>query len=60
MKNKCDVYSVKDCMKNFCEFLRDDAMKVNSFKKKKVKLLTKEQLNLCENAKICYICKEKF
>ena len=60
MKNKCDVYSVKDCMKNFCEFLRDDAMKVNNFKKKKVKLLTKEQLNLCENAKICYICKEKF
>ena len=60
MKNKCDVYSVKDCMKNFCEFLRDDAMKVNNFKKKKVKLLTKEQLNLYENAKICYICKEKF
>ena len=47
-------------MKNFCEFLCDDAMKLNNFKKKKVKLLTKEQLNLYENAKVCYICKEKF
>ena len=47
-------------MKNFCEFLCDDAMKLNNFKKKKVKLLTKEQLNLYENPKVCYICKEKF
>ena len=60
MKNNCDVYSVKDCMKNFCEFLCDNAMKLNNFKKKKVKLLTKEQLNLYENPKVCYICKEKF
>ena len=47
-------------MKNFCEFLCDNAMKLNNFKKKKVKLLTKEQLNLYENPKVCYICKEKF
>ena len=31
-----------------------------SFKKKKMKLLTEEQKESYENAKICYICKENF
>ena len=30
-------------MKNFCEFLREHAMKTINFKKKKMKLLTNEQ-----------------
>ena len=30
-------------MKKFYEFLREDAMKIINFKKKKMKLLTKEQ-----------------
>ena len=47
-------------MKKFCEFLREHAMNIIHFKKKKMKLLTKEQLESYENTKICYICKEKF
>ena len=47
-------------MKRFCEFLREHAIKIINFKKKKMKLLTKEQQESYENAKICYICKEKF
>ena len=35
-------------------------MKIISFKKKKMKLLTKKQPESYENAKINYICKEKF
>ena len=35
-------------------------MKITDFKKKKMKLLTKELQESYENAKICYICKEKF
>ena len=35
-------------------------MKIINFKKKKLKLLTKERQELHENAKICYIYKEKF
>ena len=35
-------------------------MKIINFKKKKMKLLAKEQQESYENAKICYICKEKF
>ena len=58
--NNHEVYRGKDCMKKFCEFLREHAMKIINFKKKKMKLLTKEQQESYENAKICYICKEKF
>ena len=47
-------------MKKFCQFLGEHAIKIINFKKKKMKLLTKEQQEAYENAKICYICKEKF
>ena len=35
-------------------------MKIINFKKKKMKLLTKEQQESYKNAKIYYICKEQF
>ena len=49
----------KYCMKKFCESFTEHAMEIfNS--KKKMKLLTKEQQESNENAKICYIFKENF
>ena len=50
IENKHDVYGVKDCMKKFCEFLREHAMKIINFKKKK-KFSTKEQKKLYEMQK---------
>ena len=47
-------------MKTFCEFLREHPMNIINFKKNKIKVLTKEQHESCKNAKICFICKEKF
>ena len=47
-------------MKKFCESLREHAMEIINFKKKKMKLLTNKQLKSYENAKIYYICKEMF
>ena len=44
----------------FCESLRKHAMKIINFKRKKMKLLTEELQESCENAETCYICKEKF
>ena len=35
IENKHDVYRGKDCMKKFCEFLREQVMKIINFKKKK-------------------------
>ena len=43
IENKHDVYRAKDCTKNFCEYVRKHAMKTINFKKKKTKLLMKEQ-----------------
>ena len=61
IENKYDVYRGKDCMKRFYESLREQhALKVINFKKKKMKLLTKDQHESYENTNICYICKEKF
>ena len=34
IENKHDVYRGKDCMKKFCESLREHAMKIIDFKKK--------------------------
>ena len=59
IENSYNVYKGKDCMKKLCKFLRKHTMKIINFKKKKIKLLTKEQQESYENAKICYICKEK-
>ena len=59
IENKHDVYRGKDCMKKFCESLREQAMKIINFKKKKRKLLTEEQQESHGNSKICYICKNK-
>ena len=43
-----------------CESLRKHAIKIINFTNKKVNLLTKEQQESYENAKICHICKEKY
>ena len=47
-------------MEKFREYLREHEMKIITFKKKNMKLLTKEQQESYENAKICYTYKEKF
>ena len=59
-ENDHDVKRPKDCMKKFCEPLREQAMKIINLEKMKIKLLTKEWQESHENAKICYIGKEKF
>ena len=58
IKNKHDIYKGKDVLKNFCLSSGEHVMKIISFKKKKIKLLTKEQQESYEKAKTCYICKE--
>ena len=35
IENKHDIYRGKNCMKTFCKFLREHAMKMINFKKKK-------------------------
>ena len=52
IENKNDVYRCKYSIKKFCQYLREHAMKIINFKKKKLKLLAKEQQESYENAKL--------
>ena len=45
-------------MKKSCEYLKEHAMKIVNFKKKKMIPLTKEQQELPEKEKVCYTCKK--
>ena len=47
-------------MKKFSESLREHVMKTINFKKKKWSYSQKKQQESYGNAKICYICKEKY
>ena len=41
IKNKHNVYRGKECMEKFWEFLREHAMKIYNFKKKKNEIINK-------------------
>ena len=56
IENKHTLYCGKDCMKKFCTSLREDVKNINDFEKKKILPLTKEELKLHQNVKVCYIC----
>ena len=60
IEKKHDVYRGKYCMKRFRESLREHAMEIIKFKKKKRKPLTNEQQKSYKDAEICCIYKEKF
>ena len=60
IENKYDIYIYEYCIKSLCEFLRKHGMKTNNFKKKSMRLLTKEHQESYEKVKLCYICKEKY
>ena len=47
-------------MKNFRECLQEHSRNIINFRKKKIKLLTNEQQELYENAKICYTGEKRF
>ena len=42
IKNKHDICKGKDCMKKFCESLREHAMKIIYFKKEKNEVINKK------------------
>ena len=47
-------------MEVFCKDLRDQAMKIINYEKKKEIILTNEEKESYEKQTICYICKKEF
>ena len=56
--NKYGGNGSKDFMEKCCESLKERGLEITNIKKRKMKLLTKKQQELYENAKICCICKK--
>ena len=49
-----------NCVKKFCESLKECSLKMRNFEKKKTVPLTNEQGKLYEKTKICCIDQKKF
>ena len=45
IENKHDVYKGKDCMKRFCESLREHSLKIINFTKKNNEIINKKTKN---------------
>ena len=59
-KNEHKYYRGKDCMKTFCEDLKDQAMKIVNHERKEMMPLTGEEKESYENQEICHICEKEF
>ena len=59
IENKHTLYRGEDCMKNFCEYLREHAKIIIDFETKKMLPLTKEELKSHQDAKAFQICRKK-
>ena len=57
-KNIHKYYRGKDCMERFSKDLRDQAMKIINYEKKKEIILTNEEKESYENQKICHMCEK--
>ena len=51
------MYRDKDCMKKFCEFLREPAIKIVNFKKKKNRVINKRVAGIIWKFKNSLNCK---
>ena len=59
-KNERKYYRGIDCMKIFCNDLKDQANKIINYEKKEMIPLTDDEKETYENQKICHICEKEF
>ena len=59
-KNKSNYYRGDDCIKRFCKDLREHAIKIINYEKKKIIPLTAEEKINYNDQEVCYICEKEF
>ena len=59
IENNHDVCRGKDSMKKFCISLRELAIKIITFEKKKMMPLTNEEYESCLTQINCHVCKKR-
>ena len=55
-ENKHTLHRGEDCVKKFCEFLREHVKNITDLEKKRMLSLTKEEIKSYQDAKECCIC----
>ena len=58
IENMHGVYRGEDCMKKFCESLKENAMKIINLETKKIILLANKYLESYASQAICHVCKK--
>ena len=58
-KNRHKFYRRKDCIKRFCNDLKEITTEIINYKEKEMTLLKDKEINFYERQKVCHICKEK-
>ena len=59
-KNRRKFYRRKDCIKRFCNDLKELVGEIISYKENEMISLQDKEITLYESQKVCHICKEKF
>ena len=59
-KNKLDYYRGKNCLKNFCLYLREHTTKIMNYKKKEMIPLTRKEKKTHKKQEVCHIWKKGF
>ena len=59
-KNERKYYRGEDSMIMFCKDLKEQAMKIMNYDKKKIIPLTDKEKETHENQNVCYICEKEF
>ena len=56
-KNRHKFCRRKDCIKRFCNDLKELATEIINHKEKEMTTLTSDEISLYESKKVCHICK---
>ena len=59
-KNRHNFFRRKDCIKRFCNDLKELATEIINYEEKEITLLKDKEVALYGSQKVCHICKEKF
>ena len=59
-KNKPTYYRGKDCMKRFCDDLKEHVTRITNYEMKPMDPLTEEEKESSKNQELCHICEKEF
>ena len=59
-ENKQTYYRGRDCMKRFCDDLKEHLTRITNYEVKPMDLLTEEEKESYKNKELCHICDKEF